>query len=89
MTISVPKLREVIVNGVLETEWQQILAVCLFLATAALLRWCGCGCLPPLKVWIRKRRFPLASASKSRPVPQRSDGCAAQYAQAILRCRFG
>ncbi|MFN9645976.1 MAG: phosphate-starvation-inducible PsiE family protein [Cyanobacteriota bacterium] len=30
-------LREVIVNGVLETEWQQILAVCLFLATAALL----------------------------------------------------
>lgn len=30
-------LREVIVKGVLETEWQQILAVCLFLATAALL----------------------------------------------------
>jgi uncharacterized membrane protein (DUF373 family) len=30
-------LREVIVNGVLETQWQQILAVCLFLATAALL----------------------------------------------------
>jgi uncharacterized membrane protein (DUF373 family) len=30
-------LREVIVNGVLETEWQQVLAVCLFLATAALL----------------------------------------------------
>jgi uncharacterized membrane protein (DUF373 family) len=30
-------LREVIVNGVLDTEWQQILAVCLFLATAALL----------------------------------------------------
>jgi len=30
-------LREVIVNGVLETDWQQILAVCLFLATAALL----------------------------------------------------
>jgi len=30
-------LREVIVNGVLETEWQQILAVCVFLATAALL----------------------------------------------------
>ena len=30
-------LREVIVNGVLETEWQQMLAVCLFLATAALL----------------------------------------------------
>jgi len=30
-------LREVIVNGVLETEWQQILAVCAFLATAALL----------------------------------------------------
>lgn len=30
-------LREVIVNGVLETEWQQIFAVCLFLATAALL----------------------------------------------------
>jgi len=30
-------LREVIVNGVLDTEWQQILAVCVFLATAALL----------------------------------------------------
>ena len=30
-------LREVIVNGVLDTDWQQILAVCLFLATAALL----------------------------------------------------
>jgi uncharacterized membrane protein (DUF373 family) len=30
-------LREVIVNGVLETQWQQMLAVCLFLATAALL----------------------------------------------------
>ncbi|KAF0652797.1 hypothetical protein L107_11615 [Cyanobium sp. Copco_Reservoir_LC18] len=30
-------LREVIVNGVLETDWQQILAVCLFLATMALL----------------------------------------------------
>jgi uncharacterized membrane protein (DUF373 family) len=30
-------LREVIVRGVLETEWQQILAVCLFLATMALL----------------------------------------------------
>ncbi len=30
-------LREVIVNGVLETEWQQMFAVCLFLATAALL----------------------------------------------------
>ncbi|MEB3262960.1 MAG: phosphate-starvation-inducible PsiE family protein [Synechococcus sp.] len=30
-------LREVIVNGVLETDWRQILAVCLFLATAALL----------------------------------------------------
>jgi uncharacterized membrane protein (DUF373 family) len=30
-------LREVIVNGVLETPWQQMLAVCLFLATAALL----------------------------------------------------
>ena len=30
-------LREVIVNGVLETAWQQMLAVCLFLATAALL----------------------------------------------------
>ena len=30
-------LREVIVNGVLETEWQQMIAVCLFLATAALL----------------------------------------------------
>lgn len=30
-------LREVIVNGVLETEWQQMLALCLFLATCALL----------------------------------------------------
>lgn len=30
-------LREVIVNGVLETDWQQIIAACLFLATAALL----------------------------------------------------
>jgi uncharacterized membrane protein (DUF373 family) len=30
-------LREVIVNGVLDTDWQQILAVCVFLATAALL----------------------------------------------------
>jgi uncharacterized membrane protein (DUF373 family) len=30
-------LREVIVSGVLETDWRQILAVCLFLATAALL----------------------------------------------------
>ncbi|MFY8149134.1 MAG: phosphate-starvation-inducible PsiE family protein [Prochlorococcaceae cyanobacterium] len=30
-------LREVIVNGVLETDWHQMLAVCLFLATAALL----------------------------------------------------
>ena len=30
-------LREVIVNGVLETQWQQIVAVCVFLATAALL----------------------------------------------------
>lgn len=31
-------LREVIVNGVLETTWQQVVAaVCLFLATAALL----------------------------------------------------
>ena len=30
-------LREVIVGGVLETDWRQILAVCLFLATAALL----------------------------------------------------
>jgi len=30
-------LREVIVRGVLETDWHQILAVCLFLATAALL----------------------------------------------------
>ncbi|MCT0248136.1 phosphate-starvation-inducible PsiE family protein [Synechococcus sp. CS-205] len=30
-------LREVIVNGVLETDWHQILAVCLFLATMALL----------------------------------------------------
>jgi uncharacterized membrane protein (DUF373 family) len=28
-------LREVIVGGVLETDWRQILAVCLFLATAA------------------------------------------------------
>lgn len=30
-------LREVIVNGVLETEWQQMLALCLFLATCSLL----------------------------------------------------
>ena len=30
-------LREVIVRGVLETDWHQILAMCLFLATAALL----------------------------------------------------
>ena len=30
-------LREVIVHGVLETDWRQMLAVCLFLATAALL----------------------------------------------------
>jgi uncharacterized membrane protein (DUF373 family) len=30
-------LREVIVRGVLETDWRQVLAVCLFLATAALL----------------------------------------------------
>jgi uncharacterized membrane protein (DUF373 family) len=30
-------LREVIVRGVLETDWQQILAVCLFLVTMALL----------------------------------------------------
>jgi hypothetical protein len=30
-------LREVIVSGVLETDWHQVLAVCLFLATAALL----------------------------------------------------
>jgi uncharacterized membrane protein (DUF373 family) len=30
-------LREVIVRGVLETDWRQIMAVCLFLATAALL----------------------------------------------------
>jgi len=30
-------LREVIVNGVLETNWQQMLALCLFLATCALL----------------------------------------------------
>lgn len=30
-------LREVIVNGVLDTDWRQSLAVCLFLATAALL----------------------------------------------------
>jgi uncharacterized membrane protein (DUF373 family) len=30
-------LREVIVNGVLETEWHQILAVCLFLITMAVL----------------------------------------------------
>lgn len=49
----------------------------------------GVSVLPPLKVWILKRRFPLASASRSRPVPHRSDGRAAQYAQAILRCRFG
>jgi len=30
-------LREVIVSGVLETDWHQVLAVCLFLTTAALL----------------------------------------------------
>jgi uncharacterized membrane protein (DUF373 family) len=30
-------LREVIVNGVLETDWHQILAVCLFLSTMAVL----------------------------------------------------
>ena len=30
-------LREVTVSGVLETDWHQVLAVCLFLATAALL----------------------------------------------------
>lgn len=30
-------LREVIVNGVLETDWHQILAVCMFLITMALL----------------------------------------------------
>lgn len=30
-------LREVIVRGVLETDWHQILAVCLFLVTASLL----------------------------------------------------
>jgi uncharacterized membrane protein (DUF373 family) len=30
-------LREVIIRGVLETDWRQVLAVCLFLATAALL----------------------------------------------------
>jgi uncharacterized membrane protein (DUF373 family) len=30
-------LREVIVKGVLETDWQQIFALCLFLATSALL----------------------------------------------------
>ncbi|SBO44872.1 phosphate-starvation-inducible PsiE family protein [Cyanobium sp. NIES-981] len=30
-------LREVIVNGVLETDWHQILAVCLFLTTMAVL----------------------------------------------------
>lgn len=30
-------LREVIVNGVLDTPWQQMFVVCLFLATAALL----------------------------------------------------
>ncbi len=35
--VIVSVLREVIVNGVLDTEWQQILAVCLFLATTALL----------------------------------------------------
>ena len=38
-------LREVIVNGVLETAWQQMLAVCLFLATAALL-------LVVVRVWL-------------------------------------
>jgi hypothetical protein len=44
-------LREVIVQGVLETEWQQILAVCLFLTTMALLMvvrvW-----LPPTVAWV-------------------------------------
>jgi uncharacterized membrane protein (DUF373 family) len=30
-------LREVIVNGVLETDWRQMFALCLFLATSALL----------------------------------------------------
>jgi uncharacterized membrane protein (DUF373 family) len=30
-------LREVIVSGVLETDWRQILAVCVFLASMALL----------------------------------------------------
>ncbi|MEB3361517.1 MAG: phosphate-starvation-inducible PsiE family protein [Synechococcaceae cyanobacterium] len=39
-------LREVIVNGVVETPWQQMLAVCLCLATAALLI-VGCDWLPP------------------------------------------
>ncbi len=34
---NVSLLREVIVSGVLETDWHQGLAVCLFLATAALL----------------------------------------------------
>jgi uncharacterized membrane protein (DUF373 family) len=36
-TAIVSVLREAIVNGVLETDWQQMLALCLFLATCALL----------------------------------------------------
>jgi uncharacterized membrane protein (DUF373 family) len=39
-------LREVIVNGVLETAWQQMLAAYLFLASAAL-RLVGLVWLPP------------------------------------------
>jgi uncharacterized membrane protein (DUF373 family) len=46
-------LCEVIVKGVLETEWQQMLAVCLFLATAALLM--------VVPVWL-PRPHPLAKA---------------------------
>ncbi|WP_457767830.1 hypothetical protein [Cyanobium sp. ULC084] len=39
-------MQEVIVNGVLETVWHQVLAVCLFLVTMALLLvvWV---CVPP------------------------------------------
>lgn len=58
-------LREVIVNGVLETAWQQMLAVCLFLATAALLLvvrvWLPPtfeGVDPEAKVSARLRRVP-------------------------------
>jgi len=40
-------LREVIVSGLLETDWRQILAVCLFLATPALLM--------VVRVWLLRR----------------------------------